>query len=54
MKKLILLLKDFKYFLLLNLLFFTILICIIPILILTIFYKDKPARFFVNLFKNAD
>ena len=54
MKRLRLLLLDFKYFFLIMLLILMIAIFWIPLKILEIFFKDKFTRSFANFFMRFD
>lgn len=54
MNRLLLLLQDFKYFILIMLLMLLIVIFWIPLKILSVFFKDKITRGFIKLFFRFD
>ena len=49
-----LLLKDFKYFTLIILLLLAVVLVWVPVKILSLFFKERPARAFVALFEKFD
>lgn len=54
MKRFLLLLTDFKYFVLILLLYLLIIIIYLPLAFLSIFFKDKLTKAFVKNFSKVD